>query len=222
MSDVTERRAGPLDLAAFVATAVASFALRWNLAELVWGLWLSSLLVGYALIVHGILSAAFRPWPPTTAPEARAKPDISLALAALPAGAGIALRLAGGAFMLAFFTVHFGGFHFVHGIFLGVFFPLAPGQQAFDAVFENAGLALRGSWPLVLTTAVSMRRTFEDARREFKPQTPYLGVIRMHFLIFVFFGAKMLQLDNRWLYIVVLFFYFFPIAALRGLWRRTT
>jgi len=30
-------------------------------------------------------------------------------------------------FGLAFFTVHFGGFHFVHSVFLSVFFPLNPG-----------------------------------------------------------------------------------------------
>lgn len=218
---VRARRAGPLDLAAFIATAIASFALRWNVAELVWGLWLSSLLVGYALIVYGILAAAFRSLPPGE-PLPGGKPDLTMALAQLPAGASFALRTLGAAFMLAFFTVHFGGFHFVHGIFLGLFFPLAPGQPGFDAVPDNAALALRSSWPLVVTTAVSMRGAFAQAGREFKPQTPYVSVIRMHFLIFVFAGASIAHLDNRWLYIVVLFFYFFPFGVLRGLWRRTT
>ena len=129
MPDAAQRRAGPLDLAAFIATAIASFALQWDLAELVWGLWLSSLLVGYALIVYGILSAAFRPLP-AIAPDATPKPDLATAVMRLPAGALPALRIAGATFMLAFFTVHFGGFHYVHGIFLGVFFPLAPGQPA--------------------------------------------------------------------------------------------
>jgi hypothetical protein len=208
MADASERDAGPWDVAAFLATAIASFALRWDLAELVWGLWLSSLAVGYALIVFGILSAAARPLP--------------AAGITLPAGAGAAVRIAGAAFMVAFFSVHFGGFHFVHGIFLGVFFPLAPGEPGPDAVAANAGLALQSSWPLVLSTAVSMRGAFERAGREFAPQTPYVSVVRMHLLIFVFAGAKALQLDNRWLYLVVLFFYFFPIGVLRRLWRRTT
>lgn len=216
----SERHAGPLDLVAFLATAVASFALRWDLAELVWGLWLSSLLVGYALIVYGILSVAFRGVP--REPKPGAKPDLAQVLALLPRGAGFALRFAGAAFMLAFFTVHFGGFHYVHGIFLGLFFPLAPGHPGFDSVIPNAVLAFRSSWPLVLTTAISMRGAFDLQGGGFSPQTPYVSVIRMHFMIFVFFGAKLLQLDNRWLYIVVLFFYFFPIRALRQLWRPTT
>src|SRR6185503_13846865 len=200
------RRSDVLDLAAFVGTAVASFVFQWDLARFVWGLWLSSLLVGYALIVYGILAAAYR----TTAPA----PLNSM---------GLAFRALGGAgalFMLAFFTVHFGGFHYVHGIFLGVFFPLAPGTSGFDAVVPNALMALRTSWPLVLGSAIAMRGAFARAGHEFKPDTPYKSVIRMHFLIFLFFGAKIAHLDNRWLYIVVLFFYYFPLSALRSLFKR--
>ncbi len=208
MSADAERHAGPWDVAAFVATAIASFALGWDLTELVWGLWLSSLLVGYALIVYGIVSAAARPWPTG---------EIKL-----PAAAGAVVRVAGAAFMLAFFSVHFGGFHFVHGIFLGVFFPLAPGEPGPDAVAANAGRAFQTGWPLVLSTAVSMRGAFDQAGRAFTPQTPYVSVVRMHLLIFVFAGAQAVGLDQRWLYIVVLFFYFFPLGVLRGLWRRTT
>jgi hypothetical protein len=206
-----ERRSDVLDLAAFVGTAVASFVLQWDLAQFVWGLWLSSLVVGYALIVYGILAAAYR----TTAPA----PLNSI---------GLALRALGGVgalFMLGFFTVHFGGFHYVHGIFLGVFFPLAPGTSGFDAVIPNALLALRTSWPLVLGSAIAMRGAFTRAAVEFKPETPYKSVIRMHFLIFVFAGAKITNVDSRWLYIVVLFFYYFPLSALRSLfkqWRPTT
>jgi len=175
MPDAPARRSDALDLAAFLGTAVASFVLRWDLSLFVWGLWLSSLLVGYALIVYGIFSAAYR----VTALE-----PVS--------SAGLALRALGGAgalFMLAFFTVHFGGFHYVHGIFLGVFFPLVPGSPPFDSVFTNAAVALRSSWPLVVGSAIAMRGAFERAGREFKPETPYKSVIRMHFLIFVFFGS---------------------------------
>jgi hypothetical protein len=201
------RRSDGLDVLAFVGTAVASFVFRWNLSAFVWGLWLSSLVVGYALIVYGIFSATYRH---TTAVPAT--------------GTGAALRALGGVgalFMLAFFTVHFGGFHFVHGIFLGVFFPLEPGTQPFDSVWHNAGIALTQSWPLVLGSAIATRDAFVRARTEFKPETPYKSVIRMHFLIFVFFGAKIANVDNRLLYIVVLFFYFFPLRALRSLVQRS-
>ena len=215
MPDAPPRRAEPLDLVAFLATAVASFVLRWNLADLVWGLWLSSLLIGYALIVYGILAAVWRPLPAGT-PLPDGKPDLTMALGQLPSGVGTAIRLFGAVFMLAFFTVHFGGFHLVHGIFLGVFFPLQPGEPPFESVLSNAGHALAGSWPLVVTSAVSMRDAFAEARREFKAQTPYLNVIRMHFLIFVFAGASIAKLDSRWLYIVVLFFYFFPFKVLKA------
>jgi hypothetical protein len=188
------------DLLAFGATAVASFVLRWNLPELVWGLWLSSLLVGYALIVWGIFAAAYRH------------------TAAVPAtGTGAAVRALGGLgalFMLAFFTVHFGGFHFVHGVFLGAFFPLTAEPGGFDDVAGNAMLALGTGWPLVATSAIAMRDAFVRAGRQFTPQTPYKSVIRMHVLIFVFAGAHVVGLDSRILYIIVLFFYFFPLRSL--------
>jgi len=208
MPETPHRKSDALDLVAFVGTAAASFIFSWDLAQFVWGLWLSSLLVGYALIVYGILTAAHR----TTA-------------AAPMDGAGLAFRALGGAgalFMLAFFTVHFGGFHFVHGVFLGVFFPLTSNNNGFDTVWINAGIALRTSWPMVLGSAIAMRDKFAAAKEHFRPDTPYRSVIRMHFLIFVFFGAKVAHVDNRWLYIVVLFFYFFPISALKWLRPHTT
>lgn len=220
-AETPQRHAEPLDLVAFLVTAVASFVLRWDLTELVWGLWLSSLLVGYAMIVYGIFAAVARPIP-LGEPSPGAKPDLGAALGALPGDLGVMLELAGALFLLAFFTVHFGGFHFVHGIFLGLFFPLASVKPGPDAVLANAQLAFQSSWPLVLTTAVSMRHAFTQARHEFKPITPYASVIRMHVLIFVFAGAKAVHFDNRWLYIVVLFFYFFPFRFLRRLWQPTT
>ena len=39
--------------------------------------------------------------------------------------------IVGGLFLLAFFTVHFGLFHFVHSMFVNQFFPIESGQQHF-------------------------------------------------------------------------------------------
>jgi hypothetical protein len=67
--------------------------------------------------------------------------------------------------------VHIGGFHFVHGTFLGVFFPVG-------------------------------------------------GREPVHLLIFVLAGAQAARLDSRWLYLVVLFFYFFFPVGRCGAGRR--
>jgi uncharacterized membrane protein YeaQ/YmgE (transglycosylase-associated protein family) len=156
------------------------------------------------------------------APDEAAAPTAAGALLrSLPGLCGPGVRLAGAAFLLAFFTVHFGMFHFVHAVFLGLFFPLAAGTApGFASVVPNATQALHTGWPLVVGSAISHRAAFTRARTTFRPETPYKSVVRMHILIFVFAGARIAGWDSRLLYLVVLFFYFFPFGALRELFAR--
>jgi hypothetical protein len=76
---------------------------RWETVDLVWNLELSSLLVGYALIVWSLFGPS-----------------------ALLAGEGrrvaAVAAFVGGIFMLAFFTVHFGMFHLVYAVVYAVYF----------------------------------------------------------------------------------------------------
>lgn len=204
------RLSATIDLGTFLATAAVAFAARWELRDLLWGLWLSSLLVGYSLIGWGIYwSVGFG-----TRPAAAGNSAVWQAL--LTVGAVVAAL-----FNLAFFTVHFGGFHLVHGLFLNQFFPLAPGTPEVGGnpfgYLQQLPQALRLGWPLVLGSIVSSRQAFQAARREFKPAVPYLNVIRMHLLIFVLVAARIANFDNRWLYVGILFVYFFPFRAVREL-----
>jgi hypothetical protein len=91
------------DALAFVLGLVIAGLAKWDTGDLIWSLWLSSLVVGYAMIVWAIFSRAW----------------------------GRVGEMLGGVFLLAFFTVHFGMFHFVHSMFLHQFFPLegAAGDQ---------------------------------------------------------------------------------------------
>ena len=103
-------------------------------------------------------------------------------------------------FMLAFFTVHFGGFHFVHGLFLNGFFPITewnPSGESPGGVFSGftliIGKALAEYWPFVLFSAVSR---FGDFRKSFMSDKepnmflPYLNVVRMHLLILFFMRIR--------------------------------
>ena len=63
-----------------------------------------------------------------------AGPDIQSAMGGL--------YIVGGLFLLGFFTLHFGGFHFVHSVFLNAFFPITecgphrfPGPSLYWQVF---------------------------------------------------------------------------------------
>ncbi len=78
-------------------------------------------------------------------------------------GALGAILLAGGLFMLAFFTVHFGMFHFVHSVFLYSFFPVTTdGKRRAD--FQVAHVywqVVKDYWPFVFVAAVAERQAFK-------------------------------------------------------------
>lgn len=127
----------------------------WDLKDLLWGLWISSLSIGYLFLLVAILSQLQSSSKqqaagavgmgvflliPITAIGGFSK--VLLVYVLLLAFAGFSLwRIVRGAqawvwflaaqtpmilFMLGFFTLHFVGFHFIHSIFLNGMFPLFP------------------------------------------------------------------------------------------------
>jgi hypothetical protein len=206
------------DALALAGGLAMAWWLKWQVRDLVWSLWLSSLLVGYAMIVWKIFG------PVLLVERAVATNDASpLARTAL----GGAFLL-GGLFLLAFFTVHFGMFHFVHSVFLNLFFPVFDTQVR---GFPSQSLylhVLRAYWPFVLVAAVAERRAFlrpapllvglgasiagGPAAKRFGDDfmTPYKNVVRMHLLIFFFAFAHFARLENFFVYAVVYAVYFFP------------
>lgn len=194
------------DALALAGCLVMAWWFGWKVRDLVWSLWLSSLLVGYAMIVWRIFGPVLAVWRGATA-------------GGVPAGAsaaGLGLYLAGGLFLLAFFTVHFGMFHFVHSAFLNLFFPVLgaghkelPGATIYWEV-------LKSYWPFVLGAAVSERMNLATAVKKTNPMVPYKNVIRMHLLIFFFAGAAAAKLNSFLIYAVVLCVYFFPFKACFG------
>ena len=126
-------------------------------------------------------------------------------------------------FTLGFFSIHFGGFHFVHGLFLNSFFPLVEGTPfgesiggTFAFAFGIVNTAARSYWPFVLISAASklgdMKRSLEPGKGP-NMFLPYISVIKMHILIFVFAGLSMAGLQT-WALYPVLIFYFFPAGTL--------
>ncbi len=211
------------DVLAFAAGLALAWFGNWQTKDLVWSLWLSSLLVGYAMIVWSIFGPVLLLVRGTTG---RGAP--------LVAQAGLdGLFLFGGLFMLAFFTVHFGMFHFVHSVFLNSFFPMLPGKN-FGPSAALYWQVLHDYWPFVLVAAVAERQAFRlPARKETAPDisvkaadvnrrlaeqkagmsgmmAPYKNVVRLHLLIFFFAFTHFAKLDNFLIYTVVYAVYFFP------------
>jgi hypothetical protein len=216
-----------LDATAFALGLGLAWWQAWNTTDLVWSLWLSSLVVGYAMIVWRVSEPLRDAAQGIAADQGTVAPGAKLAV--------LALYGVGTLFGLAFFTVHFGGFHFVHSVFLELFFPI-----------ERDGHVLRGFPTLALYTDVVRRYwwflpvAFLAERAAFLPNPagppdtavtpeaikarlrrgdtmmePYKNVIRMHLLIFFFAFAHFARLENFAVYAVVYAAYFFPWRSLR-------
>jgi hypothetical protein len=219
------------DALAFLIGLGLAWYFQWETRDLVWSLWLSSLVIGYAMIVWNIFGkGAFL--------ASKAWQDRSM-LAGTPKGpiaAGGAVMLAGGLFLLAFFTAHFGGFHFVHSAFLNSFFPINPGERSFPglalylevfqrywwflpaaAIAERAAFRWKPEEPAAASdVAVTPEAIATRQARNLKAgigggmMAPYKNVIRLHLLIFFFAAAHIARLDNFLVYAVVYAVYFFP------------
>lgn len=269
------------DLASFAVMVTIASWQGWEAKELIWGLWISSLVIGYAFILISVLSIYFTgnvPGEPKMAntPKAlkevrvlgmnvfvtiaaffifgplRAAPWVVLLVNALFAGATLYLTYGPGkddpsvirgvsrrffaytpsvVFTLGFFTLHFGGFHLVHGMFLNTFFSIYEGTPfgesiggTFAFVFGIVQTAARSYWPFVLITACTRLGDMKDSFRSEKGPNmflPYISVVKMHVLIFVFAGLSAAGLQT-WALYPVLFFYFFPAGTLlKGLFGRS-
>lgn len=184
-----------LDVAGFAGGLGMAWYLKWETRDLVWSLWLASLVVGYLLIVWTVVRPVF------------------LAARAASTG-GIVAGLLGGGFMLAFFTVHFGGFHFGHSVFLNAFFPVTPGERGPSLALYGEVVARYGWFvPLAL---LAERQAFRAPAVPGKGlMQPYKNVVRLHLLIFFFAGAHFAKLDSFAVYAVVYAVYFFPWRLVR-------
>ncbi|HYC71738.1 MAG TPA: DUF6498-containing protein [Opitutaceae bacterium] len=211
----------PDALAFGAGLAVAWFA-GWQTRDLVWSLWLSSLLVGYAMIVWTIFAPAAQRVPGIgPAPREGAQARSAIGLIGL---------VVGGLFTLVFFTIHFGMFHLVHSVFLHSFFPMTDGTPrgtGFGLGLGSYLAVLKEYWIFVPIALVAEREAFrfsgEDQKEERMPMKmqgmdrapkgmmrPYRNVIRLHLLIFFFAFAHFAKLESFLVYAVVYAVYFFP------------
>ncbi|MBX7246302.1 MAG: hypothetical protein K1X53_12470 [Candidatus Sumerlaeaceae bacterium] len=231
------------DLVAFGIGLGMAWFFHWKTTDLVWSLWLGSLVLGYLTILSTIAGGVYIGITVLLRGEMSAR--ARLGLGAL--GATVAL------FFLGFFSLHFCGFHAGHAGFLSHFFPLdgVPPTAFFEGFMNPFVLwkaAIQYVVPLyglfLIPVVIAERRNVFDsileARRAMKqfPENakvdqlaqdrigrakttkdafsrPYVNVIRMHLLIFFFAFCQMLKVESFFVYAVVYFVYFFPWRAFR-------
>ena len=216
------------DALAFAAGLIIAWFAGWDTGDLVWSLWLASLVVGYAAIVWN-LSTGLREFGGNCFKQGAA--------ATQWLGGGAALGV-GFIFGLIFFTIHFGGFHFVHSAFLQQFFPVLPASEGANG-FPQLSLyteVVRRYWIFLPIAFLAERAAFASRPRtenELSPQSatkvlasraapeagglmgPYRNVIRMHLLIFLCAAAHFAHWENFAIYAVVYAVYFFPWRVFR-------
>jgi hypothetical protein len=248
------------DALAFVVWLAVAWYLKWTATDLVWSLWLSSFVVGYTLIVWTILRPGVEialafwrarkegglPAPRVTMSTKQvgraSTSQVTELSGPMPAIGMAAIMLAGGLFLLAFFTIHFGGFHYVHSQFLIGFFPIQGGEgfrhgtanmstylevmRRYWVFLPAAFLAERGAFmrkalPVtpddlsVTAAAIAMRKAANARKPGSGFAEPYRNVMRMHFLIFFFAFAHFAHVENFGVYAVVYTVYFFPWRLVR-------
>ncbi len=232
------------DIVAFGIGLGLAWFLEWETRDLVWSLWLCSLVLGYLTLFTAIGGGA---WIGLSAVQ-QENGSAGDRLKAIAVGLPVVL------FLVGFFSVHFGGFHAGHSVFLQQFFPVEGiPEDGFGRAFMNPPLLwklavthLMAPYGLFLVPAViaerhhlltpvlRMKKVADEAgtvalisgkagSRTGKKASPigeamgrpYINVVRMHLLIFFFAASHALHLDSFIIYAVVYSVYFFPWRELR-------
>ncbi len=234
------------DVLAFGLGLDVAYFFQWETRDLVWSLWLCSLVLGYLTILSFFGGAAY------CGITALRQSEMSLKHRLI----AVVVAVLGGLFLLGFFSLHFCGFHAGHSVFLRQFFPLEGlPRDGFGEAFMNPPLL----WKLVfihllkpyglflIPAAIAERRhvfgPFVQAVRAAragdidgafgKPPAgpkdnllgramgrPYLNVVRMHLLIFFFAFCHFLKIESFIVFAVVYTVYFFPWSELKALKRN--
>jgi tetratricopeptide (TPR) repeat protein len=200
-----------ISLVSFVFIFLIALLNRWEVADMVWSLWITSLMLGYGYLLSGITSNAILNG---------INIQDSLLARIFPSSISSALSIAGlifGAlFQVLFFSIHFGLFHFVHSIFLNDFFPLIDRsfEQPIDFIrFITISLTLY--WPVILFSFFATLRRFQRifllAEKDFMKR-PYINVIKIHISIFLFAGISAIGFPD-WILLLIFVIYFFPFSA---------
>ena len=194
-----------ISIISFILTLILAELQQWQATDLVWSLWISSLVLGFSYLITGIISNAIQ------GVGFQGKGSSNLV------EVSIALRVFGAVFFIVFFTIHFGMFHYVHSVFLNLFYPLVDNRTGFPNPFIFLGITINRYWPVIIFSAVSQLPNYLRLVKFPEPNfmmVPYKNVIKMHISIFVFAGLSFTSINQLILpYLLIL--YFFPFGAIR-------
>jgi len=207
-----------ISLISFFTVLILATLQEWRINELVWSLWISSLSLGYTFLISSIVAKAIHQG------MAHSENEIpENEINSVHPLIGWTMAIGGGIFTIAFFTVHFGMFHFVHGIFLNLFFPLQEVSQGdIPNFFLLIKTCLTTFWPVILFSLIMQIRNFQQIilspGNDFFA-LPYKNVVKMHISILLFAFLSMANVSDIFLpYLLIL--YFFPFQAVLNYFKN--
>jgi hypothetical protein len=229
------------DILAFLLTAIMAFAFEWQANELCWGLWISSLLTGWAVIISSVLRTLLHlaGVPLLREDDLDEKGDPLSAFfrsktfgsktkdAKNPMASWPAILIAVGSIAIGAFTwFHFTFFHTVHALLMSFFLQMEPKNLFGPNGFINAdkmvvlNYLITHYWPMILGTSIARRGIIFGGNPGVNLKAIYQGVMRIHFFILlsgflfflIYFGIEVYQ---RVLLLILLFLFFFPIRIFR-------
>jgi hypothetical protein len=215
----------------------------WTAGDIAWSMWLASLVTGYIWILVSIFSGLLvlgsseQPLHPNQFEKHSRKKSRKQPKQQVAGGVILILQLIIGLFMLAFFTVHFGGFHAGHAVFLNAFFPLTEtgaetaglitedgtmegSEEAMNEMFAsplNIPLyAFLNYWPFLLFAMMdklpALWRSLQSGTG-INMMSPYGAVVKNHIMI-IALGFISVLVEQRYILYILMIFYFFPFGEL--------
>jgi len=230
-----------LDILAFCLTASMAFLFEWQANEMCWGLWSSSLLTGWVVIISSVLRTLLHlaGIPLLREKDLDEKGDPLSAFfhsktfgsktndAKNPRASWPSILIAVGSVGIGAFTwFHFTFFHTVHALLMSFFLQMEPKNLFGPNGFINANqydlfnYLVTNYWPMILGTFIARREIIFGGNPGINLKTIYQGVVRIHvfillsaFLFFlIYFGIEVYQ---QVLLLILLFLFFFPIRIFR-------
>jgi len=190
------------DLGTFAAGLAATWFLGWSTRDLLWGMWICSLVSGFVFFVGSGVKKL----------RGQQIGDVIFGTVGLVFGLG-------------FFVLHFGAFHYVQGAMLDLLTPLEPdpgrvyvgkltwkGARSFS-IFNTVAIALTKYWALIIITVVhGLLSGIPDMQDRNEGFRPYIFVLKMHFLMFALAALYAIGLESFPVYVLVLMFFFTPAS----------